>query len=521
MAKIAELDTIMVEKGYPAFGNPDVYEGKEALVIQLESYYDKIPYAKTDNSQLNIEFYINKGTEFSSIKLPEPEKTDKNINGYFERVKNDEKYKEIKEIVTEIQKETLEKNKNKNCKELDGYITTITNSGNKVNKSVDKGDTIKILRDYYNNDKKYLDEKIQKLDVYVNLWKEVEKREINPHSTKEIQAAFSNYKFNDDEIHNVKMKLPSPETANNINEYYENMKQDEKYKDIKILITDMQKETIEFEKAEILLEQEIFNKSNTIAFYNEREHKGIHNNISENMREDKLNNLIVNYGGYDVYVGKEAVQKLENSSDEFLKGNAEIRVELSLKEDTAEKLGKKEYEVYFKDIKENYPNYQFSNDELTMSSIVLPVPEKSDKNINGYFERIKNDEKYKDMKNLISDVQKEAIRKEKINQKISLQIEHKDKVIHFDNVTIEKSEELYKDERSTVNKLEIENNGKKFEVKETLVDDKVIKLEFAKSVKKVSQEKLGKFDTREKVKEKTKFQRLASKFKGKSKGIDR
>ena len=129
MSKIVELDTIMVEKG-SAFGNPDVYEGKEALIIQLESYYDKIPYAKTDNSQLNIEFYINKGTEFSSIKLPEPEKTDKNINGYFERVKNDEKYKEIKEIVSEIQKETLEKNKNKNCKELDGYITTITNSGN-------------------------------------------------------------------------------------------------------------------------------------------------------------------------------------------------------------------------------------------------------------------------------------------------------------------------------------------------------------------------------------------------------
>ena len=202
------------------------------------------------------------------------------------------------------------------------------------------------------------------------------------------------------------MKLPSPETANNINEYYENIKQDEKYKDIKILITDMQKETIEFEKAEILLEQEIFNKSNPI------------------FQEPNM----------ELLSARVVTEKIKNESD------------------SKEKLG--EYIL-------------------------------TDRNF---------------------------------NEKRNLEIEQKNEFISFNEVTIKNSKEIFKDERSTVNMLEVDNHGKKFEVKETLVDNKVAKVEFARSVKEISHDKLGEFNK----KEKTRFQKFVSKVKSKSsKGIDR
>ncbi len=96
-----------------------------------------------------------------------------------------------------------------------------------------------------------------------------------------------------------------------------------------------------------------------------------------------------------------------------MKLDEKLSVNLSLTNIVAESKGKNRVDISSKDIIQTFPNYQFSEFELLGEQIKLPDSKKSDKDINGYFERVKQDKEYKDIKELITEIQKEIVEREK------------------------------------------------------------------------------------------------------------
>lgn len=276
---VTEIDLVVL-RPVPHMQEYYEYFGKESIK-QLKKYYDR---DKKFKLSVEIQFLNEDDTPIFRKRLPDPEKDDKNITGYFERIKNDEKYKDVKELITGIQEKTkqIEEVKNEKYKSITINIMEVDERI-----PLSTGRPINVLNDFYNDKEwgKYTEEvdKIkldhEKIGVNLsltNIVAESTKKDRADINADDIKQTFPNYKFDEFELFTELIKLPdSKKSDKSIHGYFERVKQDEKYVDMKELITEIQKEV---KKNKIELDPEKMKKKEQ-----EKKESGFFRRIKQNL----------------------------------------------------------------------------------------------------------------------------------------------------------------------------------------------------------------------------------------------